>query len=170
MSQWSDVATLIKAKGSKGRFVARCASNLNFIPLENTIVYFVPPQLDAPREATVEHVGDYDGEKYSITFTGVDTLDIAERLIGCHVLVSKESLGDIETSETPGVMGYVLFDGETQIGIVSAILDNSGQMLLRVDREGDDSVLVPFVDAIVKNIDHDTRTLIAELPQGLLDL
>lgn len=170
MSQWSDVATLIKAKGSKGRFVARCASNLNYIPNENTIVFFVPPQLDVPRQATVEYAGESDGQKYAISFKEIDSLAIAEQLVGCHILVSKECVGDRSNLTVPGVTGYTLFDGNDLIGEVSEEFDNSGQTLLQIDREDANPVLVPYVDEIVKNVDHDTRTIIAELPQGLLDL
>ena len=57
------------------------------------------------------------------------------------------------------------------IGEVVDVIDNPGQMLLRVKRPyGLGDVLVPVVDEIVRDVDAVSQTISVALPNGLLDL
>jgi 16S rRNA processing protein RimM len=61
-------------------------------------------------------------------------------------------------------------DGE-QVGVVSDVLHHGQDLLVikRADRGGEEC-LVPFVKAIVPEVDVDARLLVIDPPPGLLDL
>ena len=55
-------------------------------------VAFVPPRHDAPRRARVLSVQDAGRDAFLVTFEGVDSIDIAELLVGCSCLVRRADL------------------------------------------------------------------------------
>ena len=54
-------------------------------------------------------------------------------------------------------------------GIVSKIIEMPQQFLLAIEFNGKE-ILVPIVDEIVKSIDHKTKTIYMEAPEGLIEL
>lgn len=172
MSTWVDSATLIKVKGNQGRFVARCAPNLSFIPEPETEVAFVPPQLDAPRRGVVASAAALDDASYEVAFCGIESRGAAEALLGCHCLVLRADLPpECFEERIPTLEGFTVLEGSEAIGTVEAVIDNPGQLLLSVARPGkDEPVLIPLVDDFLEELDEQGRIIVMRLPQGLLDL
>jgi 16S rRNA processing protein RimM len=56
------------------------------------------------------------------------------------------------------------------LGSVTAALEGSAQLLLRVDRASGGTFEMPFAAAYVKNVDIAGATLVVELPEGLENL
>ena len=92
MRTWADVAWLATAKNLDGGLVVRSASGLPFLLEEGMEVAFVPPVLDMPRRAIVEEIRPQDDTSAVVWFEGVDDIDTAKALCGCHVLVRREEL------------------------------------------------------------------------------
>ena len=57
-----------------------------------------------------------------------------------------------------------------EIGTVSGLVDNPGQMSLEVLRANGATVLVPAVDEIVLEVSPEEGVVRTDLPKGLLDL
>ncbi len=55
------------------------------------------------------------------------------------------------------------------IGFVAEVLDLPHQALLRV-MHGEKEILIPVVDAVIKNVDRDSKTLSIIAPEGLIDI
>lgn len=64
------------------------------------------------------------------------------------------------------ILGFQVFDGEREVGRIEAFSTNGAQDLLNV-RRGDKEFFVPLVAAFIREIDHEGRRLIMELPPGL---
>ncbi len=172
MHAWANVAELTKTKTLTGGLVARSASGLPFLLHEGLLVAFVPPQLDAPRRARVSHVRDEGRGAYVVTFEGVSSIDVAERLVGCHCLVRRADLpGDALMLEGEGLVGFCLIDCTLgPVGTITDVISSPGQLLLEVDCGRADVVLVPLVDDLLVEWDEDACTVLMDLPAGLLDV
>jgi 16S rRNA processing protein RimM len=59
--------------------------------------------------------------------------------------------------------------GGADVGEVEALLEAGGQTLLVVRRGGED-VYVPFVEPILVRFDAETREIVIDPPDGLLEL
>lgn len=68
-----------------------------------------------------------------------------------------------------GLEHYVIFDGKTQIGTIQSIEEYPQQIMAHVLVENK-TLLIPIVDDLIDNIDHDTKTIIMQLPEGLVDI
>lgn len=137
-----------------------------------TPVHFVPPQLDAPRQATVASSSWVGEGAYEVAFEGVGDRTAADALVGSHCLVSRRAVADLlEGQGGESLAGFAFIADGEDLGTVEALRDNPGQQLLEVRRrEGGALLLVPFVDEFIGAIDRDGRTIEATLPAGLLEL
>ena len=171
MQTWINVAYLAKTRNLNGRFVARSAAGLPFLLEVGDEVAFVPPQLDAPRQAVVSDVRLIDDYSAEVAFEGVDG-EAAGILVGCHCLIPRDSLDESVFEDVPGMWeGWTVLDAKAgEVGAISDIIENPGQDLLEVEKPDGSTVLVPVVDEIVLDVDADARIVRVGLPAGLLDL
>lgn len=172
MRTWIDVAVLAKTRNSKGRFVVRSTAGLPFLLEEGDEVSFVPPQTDVPRNAVVIDVRMIDDDSADIAFEGIDSLNLAEPLVGCHCLIRRDLVDESVFRESPVMWeGWTVVDDEMGfVGTVSGFVENPLQSLLEVERPDGSSALVPVVDEIVHDVDIDRGIVRVVLPAGLLDL
>lgn len=172
MRSWIDVAVLAKTRNSKGRFVVRSTAGLPFLLEEGDEVAFVPPQTDAPRQARVLDVNFIDDDSADVAFEGVDTLDLAQRLAGCHCLIRRDLVDESVFRESPGTWeGWTVVDDELgEVGCVAGVVDKPMQPLLELKRPDGSIALVPAVDEIIYDVDVTQSLVRTRLPQGILDL
>ncbi|MEZ0076816.1 ribosome maturation factor RimM [Planotetraspora sp. GP83] len=108
-----------------------------------------------------------------LTLAGVHDRDAAEELRGTMLVVDS---AEIPPSDDPDEfhdhqligLAVVTTEGE-KVGEVSDVLHH-GQDLLVVSRSSRDDVYVPFVKALVPEIDLGKGVLVVDAPPGLLDL
>ena len=173
MREWIDVATLVKTKNLKGRFVARPATNLPFLLQEGMRVAFVPPQTDLPRGGAVVFAGEIDGRSCEVGFDSVCDEATAHGLVGCHCLVKRADVGSFSVEDEPAAwVGWCVVDeGGASIGEVVALTENPAHPLLEVERpDGHGVASIPVVEEFIVAVDEDSRTVTVNLPAGLLDL
>ncbi len=173
MRTWANVAELTKAKTLSGGLLARPTQGLPFLLHEGLEVAFVPPQLDTPRCARVTSVSESSKGAYLVCFDSVETIEVAERLVGCCCLVRRDELPkEALATEADALVGFEVHDTRTgYIGIVGELTENPAHPLLSVTRaEGEEPVLIPLVDAFVETIDEECHRITTTLPEGLLDL
>ena len=100
----------------------------------------------------------------------IDSLEATDKFVGQEMLIEEVNFVGIKTEATNELVGFQVEDFEKgDIGMVSGILETAQHPVLEIDFE-DKLILVPWVDAIVKEIDVDARTIKIEAPDGLIDL
>ena len=172
MRTWKNVATLVKTRSLNGRFVARPAADFPFIPELGCEVAFVPPQTDLPRRGKVDYVRDIDGAAYEVGFDTVTDETAARGLLGCRCLVRRADIDEAVYVEKPATwVGWRVFlQGGDLVGEVEALVENPGQALLEVRREGGALAYIPVVEEFICEVDVDGCVIVVDLPSGLLDL
>lgn len=109
-----------------------------------------------------------------VTFDGVGDRDQAERLRGVKLLVDAADIGPLDDPdefhdfELVGLAVH-LPDGE-RVGEVRRVTHGPGPDMLIVDRPDGRETLVPFVKAIVPEVDVAAGRVVITPPGGLLDL
>jgi 16S rRNA processing protein RimM len=108
-----------------------------------------------------------------VRFAEVLTRDVAETLRGALLLVD---VADLPPPEDPDEfyphelegLAAQLVDG-TAVGTVSEVVPGPGGDLLLLDLADGRAVLVPFVRAIVPEVDVPGRRVVLDPPEGLLE-
>lgn len=124
------------------------------------------------RELTVVGVRPH-GSRLLVRFAEVLTREVAESLRGALLYAGS---ADLPPSEDPDEfydhelegLSAVLGDG-TPVGTVTGIVHLPGGELLVVDRVSGGEVMVPFVRAIVPEVDVPGHRVVLDPPEGLLD-
>ncbi|CAN4105742.1 unnamed protein product [Withania somnifera] len=135
----------------------------------------------------VEGRGHPGQKSWILKFHDINTIGQAQKLVGSALLVKDEDRPVLEEGEfyTPDLVGMRVFLKETRelVGTVINVFNSGASDLLHVellpDRnakpqlEGGASgplVWVPFVEAIVPNVDLSKREMLITPPKGLLEL
>ena len=142
----------------------------------------VEPTTDAPEERfapgtrleskrgplTIAHARPHQG-RLLVSFEEVPDRNAAEALRGTRFFAAsrEEDDGGFYDHELEGL--EVVKDGE-RVGEVTAVNRNTRQALLVVGLEGGGEALVPFVEAIVPEVDLEAGRVVITPPDGLLEL
>lgn len=137
---------------------------------------------------------DHPGQKsWIVSFSGIDSVDKAKELIGSTLLVREEDRPSLEEGEfyTRDLVGMkvILKDTDQLVGIVVNVFNSGGpndllQVMLKSNEETCDGTgssesgtgayghlaWVPFVEAIVPDVDMNRREMKITPPKGLLEL
>lgn len=108
-----------------------------------------------------------------LRLSGFTDRDAAERARGREIFVTEADLpelpeGQFYVRDLIG-MQVVTEEGE-DLGEVTDVIQNTAQDLFEVELPEGRKVLIPKVDAFVRSIDGETRTVTVRLQEGLLDL
>lgn len=108
-----------------------------------------------------------------VRFQGVRDRDAAEALRGTVLLVDSAdvaSLSDPDEFHDHELIGLAVHTtGGEQVGEVADVLHHAQDVLI-VERPDGEEVLVPFVGALVPEVDIEAGRLVIDPPPGLLDL
>lgn len=108
-----------------------------------------------------------------LRLSGFTDRDAAERARGREIFVTEADLpelpeGQFYVRDLIG-MQVVTEEGE-DLGKVTDVIQNTAQDLFEVELPEGRKVLIPKVDAFVRSIDGEARTVTVRLQEGLLDL
>jgi 16S rRNA processing protein RimM len=121
---------------------------------------------------TIERARWHSG-RLLVAFTGVSDRTAAQALRNTMLVVDSASSPSVDEDEYWDHqlvdLAAVTTDG-SPLGTVTDILHPPGGDLLVVRRPDGGELLVPFVRAIVPTVDLDTRTVVVDPPDGLLEL
>jgi 16S rRNA processing protein RimM len=165
------VAEILRERGNVGEVVARSVSD-------------VPGRMESLRNARlrlpdgIDHLVTIEsawrhGENWVLKFAGVDSIDAARRLRGADLWVPREERGVLPEGQyfQSDLVGCKVVDGNggRVLGVVEGFEQYGGPPLLEVKCEGRE-LLIPFVPAICVGVNLGDRSILVDLPEGLLDL
>ncbi len=133
-----------------------------FLEIDNLLVpYFI----------SEEGLRFKSGESVIVNLDWVDSDKKAKDLCGLSVYVDQTDVIELDDELSPhALIGFMLFD-ETlgQIGEINDVHDYSGNLLLSVDYQGNES-LIPLNEDLIVRLDEDLREIELRIPEGLFNL
>ncbi|MCK5519503.1 MAG: 16S rRNA processing protein RimM [Candidatus Marinimicrobia bacterium] len=108
---------------------------------------------------------------YLIKAENVNHISDAEKFINTILFLSEDDIPDIEEIETPDFNNYRILDTDSkkELGKFQALESYPGHDMLVVITGNGKELLIPFVDAFVQSIDHESKTISVQSIEGLLD-
>jgi 16S rRNA processing protein RimM len=126
---------------------------------------------EAPRSYTVVDASPYRHDLL-VRFAEVVDRSGAEALRGTSFTIDADDRRDLDEGEfwVEDLVGCAVVDGDgSSMGVVDHVVFGAAQDRLAV-RSDSGIVEVPFVDAIVPNIDLEGRVVVVTPPEGLFEL
>jgi 16S rRNA processing protein RimM len=175
---WVTLARLGRTRGLKGEIYADANEEPErFAELKRVWLRRQDGEFAHGGEALpVVEVRPYKG-RLLFRFAGVDSIDAAEGLMECDVVVPREERPALEEGEfyLADLVGCEVFDRKSgrRLGTVSGWRESGGPVLLEMTAEGgrpEEAVWIPFARSICVEIDPADRRLVVDPPEGLLEL
>lgn len=165
------VAEILRERGNIGEVLARSVSDVpGRMESLRKAQLRLPDGSDAP--VTVESAWVH-GENWVLKFAGVDSIDAARRLRGGDLWIPREERGALPEGQyfQSDLVGCRILDDKDGrvLGVVEGFEQYGGPLLLDVRADGRE-VLIPFVPAICVAVNLSNRSIVVDLPEGLLDL
>jgi 16S rRNA processing protein RimM len=126
------------------------------------------------RPVQVERLWYHNGRPV-FKFFGIDSISDAEVWRGADLFAPESERARPEPGEYSHaeLIGCEIWEPEppgASLGVVRGIEDYGGQVLLRVEKRGGGEMLIPFVNAICREIDVTRKIIRVKLPEGLTEL
>lgn len=160
------IAKVSKSDGTDGAVIL---SFLSIAPEDLEISEPVFVYFDGlPVPFFIEDISPNGNTKAVVHLTDVISFDDAEELVGRDIFVNDLQDGD-ENDYPEDLLGWTIFTSEGKsLGQVSDYLDIPGNPCIEVSEDGKSPVILPLHEDFVLEVDPETRTVIMELPEGLV--
>ncbi len=118
-------------------------------------------------------------QRVVLKFTGIDSIDEAEALVGCEIQVPRAERRELESGaayvgDLVGceviVTGAAVGGEARMIGTVADVQFGAGEAPLLVLREGKRELLIPLAQEYIRVLDVGGKRIELDLPEGMLDL
>ncbi|HAQ56361.1 MAG TPA: 16S rRNA processing protein RimM [Acholeplasmatales bacterium] len=105
-----------------------------------------------------------------LTFDGIDTIEAAESLKGMTILAEEAAPVRLAKNEyrAAELIGLSVIQGGKTVGAVSGVREFPQGDYLEIRKNDGSSALVPFVDALVPEVDLTARIIVVTEMEGLL--
>jgi len=122
------------------------------------------------RELNVEELWPHKG-LLVLKFSGVDSMNDAETLVGCELQVPRNERAQLENgwSYVSDLVGCTVFDGDREVGKLVDVRFGAGEAPLLVVMAGKEFE-IPFAEAFLKSVDLPRKRIVMQLPHGMLEL
>ena len=104
----------------------------------------------------------------------IDTIDQAQMLVNSPVYFEKKYQEELDEDEVSlhYFLGFRMIDGDNgqDIGTITDIDDNTENWLFIVERPDGSEAMIPAHEEFITDINRDAKTMLMDLPLGLLDL
>ena len=170
-AKWIVVGRILRERGRIGELTAEIYSSQPGRAEKLKNVMLSLGGLSRPLE--VERLWHHNGRPV-FKFSGIDSISEAQTWRGADLLAPESERARPEQGEYShaDLIGCEIRTStkDDGIGIVRGIEDYGSQILLRVEKREGGEMLVPFANAICREIDVARKIIRAELPEGLTDL
>ena len=168
MDNLKSLGTIIRSHGLKGFFKVNIHS-AGMPPIEKDEPVFIQLQ-GGPVPFFVEECTASSHNLWIMKLEEFDSLEDADRYVGKEMFIEESMFVGVKTDANDELIGFKVEDFEKgAIGVVTGILETAQHAVIEIEKDGK-LILVPWVDAIVKDIDLDAKRIKIEAPDGLIDL
>ena len=126
---------------------------------------------DEPREFEIEAVRDHQGD-FIVRFVEISDRNGAEALRGVQFTIDRSDRRELELGEwwPEDLVGcdVVTVENET-VGKVADVITGAAQDRIVVETPDGSRGEVPFVGALVPEVDVENRRIVVDLPEGLFE-
>ncbi len=110
------------------------------------------------------------GHNFFCKLEDIDSKEAAIKFNSCSIYIERKYIKNTEAEQSfKSYVGYLVNNKDQQIGVLNDIQEFP-QQLMGVILHKDQEIMIPLHEDLILAINHDTKTISLELPDGLLDL
>jgi 16S rRNA processing protein RimM len=168
-NSYRNIGKIVSVFGLKGELIVQhhlgnkiAVTKIKVIFLEQKKEELLPYFVEAARKK-----GDDD---LYLKLEGIDSKEAASKFIRREIWMKEEEVEKHIRKNNPiGWVGYRAVDQGKDLGPILEVIEQPHQILCRLEIDGKE-VLIPINEQTLEKIEHKTRTLLLNLPDGLLEV
>jgi 16S rRNA processing protein RimM len=163
------LGTIIKVHGYEGTVTVKLEKAFTenipemksvFLEIEGKPVPFFISESDYP-----------GGNILRLKFDGYESIEKVAGFTGCKVFLTCGNNVISVSENIDELTGYMVYlPDNSLVGIVTEIINNSGQKLLIISSEKEKEILIPLHEDLVVKTDKNKHIIVMDLPDGLTDM
>jgi 16S rRNA processing protein RimM len=111
------------------------------------------------------------GDLLRLKFEGYEAFEKITEFNGCKLFLTTVSDVNIPERNQEPVIGFkVILRNRKQIGTVTGLIQNPGQVLLKIISPRNKEILIPYHEDFILQMDTGKKTIIVEIPDGLTEI
>lgn len=141
-----------------------------FSSLKDCLILDEKEHLKETREVEKSRVDD---SRTLIKFKGIDDRNEVSKLTGYYIGVSREDAVKLPEGRyfIADLIGLTVVDeSRGDLGTIKDIINSGASDIIIVKRKGKNELLIPYLNAIVKNVDLSSGKMDVVLPEGLYEI
>jgi 16S rRNA processing protein RimM len=169
IKEYIHVGKLVASFGVKGELILKHALGKKTL-LKGIEALFVEEMKGSYLPYFIESSKTKNEEETYVKLEGIETRESAARLVSKNAWLLEADFRKLAgKSSAISLLAYHVISDEEDLGPVEEVIEQPHQVLLRIDLAGKEA-LIPLHEASLQKIDHKTRRIYVELPDGLLDI
>ena len=133
-------------------------------------VIFLEQKKDELLPYFVENIRKKGDDELSLKLEGIDSKETATKYIRREVWLNEEEIQAHTQKNNPiGWVGYKILDQGKDLGPIIEVIEQPHQILCRLDINTRE-VLIPINEQTLHKVDHKNKTVLLNLPDGLLEV
>jgi 16S rRNA processing protein RimM len=169
LPEYFKIGKFVAAHGVKGELILKHDLGKK-TSLKGLQTIFIEEKKDSFLPWFIESTKIKNEEETIIKLEGIDVREAAIKLTQREVWFTEVDLKKFSAKSSPiNLLNYIIVNYENPIGEILEVIEQSHQMLCRIEIDNRE-VLIPLNEDTLKKIDHKKKEVIVNLPEGLLEI
>lgn len=163
-----EVGFIQRTHGIKGEFQVVWNESLN-LTQENIESVFV--EIDGiPIPFFTSSFRQKSEESFIVKFDDIEDIDSADELVGHKLLLPSDFVSEDDDLELKDLVGYTVTSTDKIIGIIEDYEEFNLNSIYYVRTPKGEDIIIPATDDLIIEIDVEEKTVLMEIPEGLLGI
>lgn len=161
-----NIGKIINTHGIRGELKVYPTSDQleeRFAPGENVYLTYDKKTLEFEIESVRVHKG-----VLLVVFKDHHDINLVEKYKGCMLFVEASHEDEEDDYYYFELIGCKVMENDEEIGIVTEIIETQAHEILRVKRDNQTDVLIPYVDEFIEDVNVDEQIITVNLIEGML--
>jgi 16S rRNA processing protein RimM len=168
-NNYRNIGKIVSAFGLKGEMIVQHHLGKK-IAVSKIKVIFLEQKKDLLLPYFVESARKKKDEELFLKLEGIDSKEAVSKYLRHEVWIKEEEVKSHTQKDNPiSWVGYQITDQGRELGPILEIIEQPHQVLCRIEIDSKE-VLIPINEQTFVQIDHKTRLLLLNLPDGLLEV
>jgi 16S rRNA processing protein RimM len=168
-NQFVEIGTIQRTHGVSGEF--QVAWNNDFYLDEHNLESVFLEIEGIPIPFFISSIRSKGEDKALIKLDDIEDVNVANEFVGMKLLLPSEQVETDDELLMSDLVGYTLISNHNQmIGKIIDYQEFQSNSVFTVIHQSGGEIMIPAVDDLIVEIDSENKSIVMEIPDGLIDL
>jgi len=168
-TQFVEIGTIQRTHGVSGEF--QVAWNDDFYLEEQNLESVFIEFEGIPVPFFISSVRTKGDDKALVKLEDVDDMNVANEFVGLKLLLPSDQIVIDDELQLKDLIGYTLISNHNQlVGKIIDYEEYQSNSVFTIHHQSGSEVMIPAVVELIIEVDEENKTLVMEIPEGLINL